>query len=174
MLVKIDARNTQSALRLIEQEVEKITDQRPEIKFVEDIYDLQYRDDSNFAELLTTLTLIVMVIGAMGLLGTFMHVIKTRIKEIGVRKVLGASLSQIIKLLAGPVTVTIVWASLIAIPIGAITISSWLDNYPYRIEMDWTIFAIAIGSTLLIAMLTIGWQCWQASNQNPARLIRYE
>ena len=87
---------------------------------------------------------------------------------------MGASVPQIILLLTGSFVKTILISSLIAIPIGAILMNSWLDNYPYRIEMNSMIFVLAVGFTLLAAMLTIGWGSWQASNTNPARLIRYE
>ena len=174
MLIKISQFDIPSTLRFIESEVEKVTSMKPDIQFVDETIEEQYGDVENFAELIGYLTTLIIIIGSVGLLGTFLQSIKIRIKEIGIRKVLGASLSQIVKLLANPIFKAIIIASFIAIPIGTIVMNNWLANYPYRIVLDWTIFAVAIGSTLLIAGLTIGWQCWQASKQNPARLIRYE
>ena len=174
MMVKVSSGKISETIPIIEDQVEQLAGAIPDIQLVDRNFEQQYGNDTNFAELLAYLTSVVMLVGSMGLLGIFMHVIQLHIKEIGIRKVLGATLPQIIQLLTGPLIRIIIISSFIAVPIGAIVMDNWLANYPYRIELDWTIFAIAIGSTLLIAALTIGWRCWQASNQNPARLIRYE
>ncbi len=110
----------------------------------------------------------------MGLLGVSSHAIKIRIKEIGIRKTLGASVFQILTLLTGPFVKTLLLSALLAVPIAWIAMDHWLANYPYRTDLNGWIFLFAFGLTVIIAMSTIIWQSWRASNQNPARLIRYE
>ena len=110
----------------------------------------------------------------MGLLGVATHAIKLRIKEIGIRKIMGASPFQILSLLMGSFVKIVILSAVLAVPIAWSIMDGWLDNYAYRTDQNWWVFIIGCGLTVFIAMGTIIWQSWRASSVNPARLIRYE
>jgi len=101
-------------------------------------------------------------------------IVERKIKEIGIRKVLGASVARIITLLTKDFTKWILIANIIAIPIAWFAINKWLQNFAYRINLSWWIFALAGTIALLIALLTVSWQSIKASRMNPAASIRAE
>jgi putative ABC transport system permease protein len=174
MIVKMSSVDMTETLGFIESEVENITKTKVDIQFLDNVFDRQYKEDDNFSKLIGYFTALAILIACMGLLGMAMHTIKLRIKEIGIRKIVGASSFQILRLLMGSFVKIVVVSTILAIPIAWMAMEGWLGNYPYRIDQHWTVFAIACGLTIFIAMSTIIWQSWQASSQNPARLIRYE
>ena len=174
MVAKISAVNMASTIQFIESEVEKITDTKPHISFLDDEFDKQYQSDDNFAELIGYFATLAILIACMGLLGIATHAIKLRIKEVGIRKIMGASSLQILSVLMGSFLINVIISAVLAVPIGWVIMDRWLDNYAYHIDLSWWIFAAACGLTLFIAMSTIIWQSWRASSVNPARLIRYE
>ncbi|MFY0654900.1 MAG: ABC transporter permease [Cyclobacteriaceae bacterium] len=174
MIAKISSNDIASTARYIETEVEKITGMNANVEFIDNIYNKQYSDDDNFARLISYFTALAILIACLGLLGVANHAIKLRIKEVGIRKIVGASSNQILNLLTIPFIKTISVSAVLAIPIGWIAMQSWLDNYPYRTDLPWWVFAVACGLTIAVAAFTIIWQSWRASSVNPARLIRYE
>jgi len=174
IVVKISSVDMASTLQFIESEVDKITEIKPHISFLDDEFDKQYQSDDNFAELIGYFATLAILIACMGLLGIATHAIKLRIKEVGIRKIMGASALQILGILMGSFLINVIISAVLAIPIGWVIMDKWLNNYAYHIDLSWWIFAAACGLTVFIAMSTIIWQSWQASSQNPARLIRYE
>jgi ABC-type antimicrobial peptide transport system permease subunit len=97
-----------------------------------------------------------------------------RVKEIGIRKVLGASLQEIVVLFSKDFLGLIGIAFLIAAPLGGYFMHSWLKDFSYRISLSWWIFAVAGGSAAAIAMLTVSWQAMRAANANPVKSLRSE
>ncbi|MFY0654895.1 MAG: ABC transporter permease [Cyclobacteriaceae bacterium] len=174
IVAKISSVDMASTLQFIESEVEKITSTMPHISFLDDEFNRQYQSDDNFAELIGYFAALAILIACMGLLGIATHAIKLRIKEVGIRKIMGASALQILGILMGSFLVNVVISAIIAIPIGWLIMDHWLTNYAYHIDLNWWIFALACGLTVFIATATIIWQSWRASSVNPARLIRYE
>ena len=174
IVANISSVDMASTIEFIESEVEKITSTKPHVSFLDDEFDKQYQSDDNFAELVGYFAALAILIACMGLLGIATHAIKVRIKEVGIRKIMGASALQILFILMGSFLINVVISAVLAVPIGWLIMDRWLENYAYHINMSWWIFAVACGLTVFIAMGTIIWQSWQASSQNPARLIRYE
>ncbi|MFY0651881.1 MAG: ABC transporter permease [Cyclobacteriaceae bacterium] len=174
MIADISPVDMPSTLRFVEEEVEKIVGKRPNIEFLDNFYDENYADDDNFATLIGCFTTLAILVACMGLLGVATHAIKIRIKEVGIRKIMGASSIQILNILTLPFIKTILVSAALAIPIGWVAMQSWLDNYPYRTDLPWWVFGVAITLTVAVAAFTIIWQSWRASSMNPARLIRYE
>ena len=99
---------------------------------------------------------------------------KQRTKEIGVRKVLGASVFNIVYLLSGNFTKLIVIAMVVAIPLSWFAISKWLDGFAYRIDIGWTVFLLASATALLIALLTVSYESVKAALTNPVKSLRSE
>jgi putative ABC transport system permease protein len=171
----INSNNLAETIDFIKNEHSKITGlENTRIRFIDDMFDKSYRADENFATLIGYLTVIAIFIACIGLLGVSSHAIKLRIKEIGIRKTMGASSFQILNLISAPFLKTIIISTIIAVPLGVVAMEHWLTNYPYRVELSWWIFAASCGLTIFIAGFTIIWQSWRASSMNPARLIRYE
>jgi putative ABC transport system permease protein len=110
----------------------------------------------------------------MGLFGLATYAAEQRIREIGIRKVLGASVVQLITLLSGDFVKLVVVAALIAIPVAWWTMNSWLGDFAYRTKIYWWIFVAAGCIALLIALITVGLKALKASVANPVRSLRTE
>jgi putative ABC transport system permease protein len=114
------------------------------------------------------------IVGCMGLFGLAAFSAEQRTKEIGIRKVLGANVFNIVGLLSKSFLVLIVIASLIAFPIAWWAMNNWLKDFPYRIMISWWTFAIAIIAALAIALLTVSFQSIKAAIANPIKSLRTE
>jgi putative ABC transport system permease protein len=119
-------------------------------------------------------TLLAIFISSLGLFGLAAYTAEQRRKEIGVRKVLGASVTGLVALLAGEYTRWVLAANLVSIPVSYVLMKGWLRDYPYRIPLGWEIFAGAVAATLVIAQLTVIGQAVRAARTNPADVLRNE
>lgn len=162
------------------------------IKAIEDAWTAQYPDflfsyeflDDEIAEfydgtrkmsvLLMVFSSIAIFIGCLGLYGLISYIATQREKEIGVRKVLGATTGQIMLIFSKEFTVLIIVAFLIAAPLSGYIMSQWLQNFAYRIPLGWTMFAAGIGVTLAVALITVGYRSILASSANPVNALRNE
>ncbi len=113
-------------------------------------------------------------VACMGLFGLTSYMTIQRTKEIGVRKVLGATVRNIVVLLSSDFFRLILIAILIAVPISWVLMDDWLNAFAYRISLSWWMFALPILVLLLIGWLTIGFQTTKAAVSNPAKSLRYE
>ncbi len=113
-------------------------------------------------------------ISCLGLLGLASFIIEQRTKEIGIRKVLGASIAGILQLLNREFIRWIIVANIIAIPIAYFTLNSWLQNFAYRITISWWTFILAGILALVIALITVSFQSIRAALSNPVESLRYE
>jgi putative ABC transport system permease protein len=117
---------------------------------------------------------LAILISCLGLLGLVMFAAEQRIKEIGIRKVLGASLTQIITLFSKDFLKLILIAFLIAAPLAWYFLHQWLQDFAYKIALSWWIFALAGGASVLIALLTMSYQAVKAALANPTKSLRAE
>ena len=99
---------------------------------------------------------------------------ESRIKEIGIRKVNGAGVSEILKLLNQEFAKWVAVAFVTACPVGYFVMNKWLENFAYKTTMSWWIFALVGGITLLIALGTVSFHSWKAARKNPVDALRYE
>ncbi|RQV95409.1 MAG: FtsX-like permease family protein [Calditrichaeota bacterium] len=118
--------------------------------------------------------IIAIFIACLGLYGLISFAIEKRIKEIGIRKVLGASIRQIVILLSNEIIVSVALANLIALPVSLIAMNKWLQNFAYRIDLTAWPFLLSAIMALLIALLTVSWQAIRAATANPVESLRYE
>uniref|UniRef100_UPI0032168B9F ABC transporter permease n=1 Tax=uncultured Draconibacterium sp. TaxID=1573823 RepID=UPI0032168B9F len=139
-----------------------------------DRYNRQYNSENQLGKLFLWFSLISVLIAALGLYGISANAIQRRVKEIGIRKVHGASSWTIMKLIQGYFARIVIWAGVIALPVSWFFMSKWLLNYPYKTEMSWWIFMISLVFALFIAMSTISWRIWKAATGNPVNAIKYE
>jgi putative ABC transport system permease protein len=143
-------------------------------KFADDEYDAKFRTEQRIGSLASFFAVLAVFISCLGLFGMAAFVTERRTKEVGVRKVLGASVISLWGLLSKEFVLLVGLSVLIATPIAWYAMHNWLQNYAYRTRLDWWIFALTGGSAVLIALLTISYQVLKAANANPARNLRSE
>lgn len=142
--------------------------------FTDDRFDEQYRADVQFGEVMATFSVLTVFIACLGLFGLSSYTILQRRKEIGIRKVLGASISQVVTLLSGSYLKIILIASAVALPVAWFAIDNWLAGYTIRIDMNPAMFAFPIVLILAIALLTVSVQTIKSALINPARSLKEE
>lgn len=133
-----------------------------------------YQADERFAQLTTIFSVLAIIIACLGLFGLAAFSAQQRTKEIGIRKVLGATVTHILRLLAGEFMLLIIAANIIAWPVGYYAMNSWLKDFAYRVEMGFGIFILATGVTLIIALATVCVQAVKAAVANPVEALKYE
>ncbi|TLV01003.1 ABC transporter permease [Dyadobacter luticola] len=145
-----------------------------EYTFLDETYDRLYKNEERTATLFNTFTFTALLISCLGLFGLATFTAERRVKEIGIRKVLGASVAGIVSLLSADF-ITLVFISIaIASPIAYYAMNKWLQGFEYRIEVNWLIFTIAALSSIAIATLTISYQSIRAALMNPVKSLRSE
>jgi len=142
--------------------------------FLDDYYNQQYASDELFGRVYGLFTLLAIVIIGMGIFGLSSYSVAQMTKEIGVRKVLGASVFSIAGLLTRELVMLLLIASAIAWPIAFFAMNRWLDGFAYRTNPGAVTFVLASGATLVIALLTVSWQVFKAARANPVKALRYE
>jgi predicted permease len=133
-----------------------------------------YDAEKRFAQILNTATGIAILISCMGLFGLVAFTTQQRTKEIGIRKVLGASVSQIVRLLSKDFLRLVILGIVIASPIAYWAMNQWLQDFAYRVEISWWIFALAGITAIAIALLTVSYQSIKAALANPVKSLRTE
>jgi putative ABC transport system permease protein len=117
---------------------------------------------------------ISILIACFGLFGLVSFIANRKVKEIGIRKVNGAKVSEILTMLNKDFVKWVVIAFVIAAPIAYYAMNKWLENFAYKTNLSWWIFALAGLLALGIALLTVSWQSWRAATRNPVEALRYE
>ena len=142
--------------------------------FLDDFYNEQYRADQRFSGLFLASSILAIIIACLGLSGLSAYAITRRTKEIGIRKTNGARILQVLILLNKDFVKWVGIAFIIAVPVAWFVMRKWLENYAYRIELSWWIFALAGVIAVVIALITVSWQSWKAATRNPVEALRYE
>ncbi len=145
-----------------------------EYHFIDEDYEQLYLPEIRLSELFTYFTLLAVFISCLGLLGLASFMAQQRTKEIGIRKVLGSTVPGIVKMLSMEFTRWVIYANVIAIPVAWVLMNKWLENFAYRTNTPWWIFVLAGALSLIIALITISVQSYQAALTNPADSIRQE
>jgi len=145
-----------------------------EINYVTDQIQALYRSDLNLAIVFNMFSLLAILIACLGLFTLTVLTVSQRIKEIGIRKVHGARVYEILAMLNIDYLKWVGLAYLISIPIAWYTIYSWLENFAYKAGIGWWPFVLSGVSVLLIALVTVSWQSWKAATRNPAEVLKYE
>ena len=133
-----------------------------------------YKEEKRTSRLVQLFASIAIIIGCLGLFGLISFITTQRIKEIGIRKVNGAKVSEILAMLNKDFVKWVAIAFVIACPIAWYVMSKWLENFAYKTTLSWWVFALAGLLALGIALLTVSWQSWRAATKNPVEALRYE
>jgi len=150
----------------------------PEIPFNYEFYDdiiaRQYSKEQKLADSISIIAGLAIFLCCLGLLGLVLNMIENRVKEIGIRKVNGAKITEILTLLNRDFVKWVVISFVIATPIAYYAMTKWLENFAYKTELSWWIFVLAGLLALGIALLTVSFQSWKAATRNPVEALRYE
>lgn len=175
MSVKIDGRNTAGALAYIQSVWKKNFIDRPlEYQFLDDHFEEVYRTDTQVSQIVGVLAALAIVISCLGLFGLASYAAERRTKEVGIRKVMGASIQNIVTLLSGHFVKLVLIANLIAWPLAWLALHRWLQDYAYRVNISWWVFVLAGIAALLIALVTVSFQAIKTAMANPVKSLRTE
>jgi putative ABC transport system permease protein len=134
----------------------------------------EYVKEVEFGKLVLSLSLISIVITMLGLIGMSLFIARGRIKEIGIRKVNGATTGEVIRMLNSRFYAAIAVSILIALPLLWWSVRFWLQTFAYRTGLSWWIFALSASATVVISLSCMTWQSWKAATRNPVEALRYE
>jgi putative ABC transport system permease protein len=174
-LIKIKSGNIRSAVATIEKTYAKVAPGYPfEYNFLDQQFDELYKTDLRQQTIIIVFAGLAIFIACLGLFGLTSFTAAKRIKEIGVRKVLGSSTQGIVMLLSKDLLKPVLLATIIAMPAGYYAMNIWLQNFAYRIPMHWEVFVLAAAITTAIALLTVSFKAVKAALANPAQSLRTE
>ena len=142
--------------------------------FLDSSYDLQYKDQEKLSQIFTYFTAFAIFIACLGLVGMSAFAAEQRTKEIGIRKVLGASMPNIVGMLSRELIIITVVANVIAWPLSYVLMHRWLQDFPFRIEIGVLTFLLSAALIFLIGLVTTSFQSIKASLANPVDALRFE
>jgi putative ABC transport system permease protein len=174
-IFKISTTDVKSLLAKVESTWKKMAPGMPfSYRFLDDAFDQMYRTEQRTGKLAMAFALLAIIIACLGLFGLATYAAEQRIKEIGIRKVLGASVNNIVEMLSRDFIKLVLISSIIAFPIAGWAMYSWLQDFAYRITIPWWAFLLAGAIALFIALATISFQAVRAAVANPVKSLRTE
>ncbi len=172
---KINEKNFKAGLASVEEIFRKVNPSKEfDYVLLEELIREQYEKEKQLSQIFMMFMLIGLILSTIGLFTFALYETRRRIREIGIRKVLGASFESIMSLLSVSFLKWVVLAFVLACPITWYLLTIWLDNFANRIDLKWTVFLISGMVTLIMAMLTIFWQTSKSAYKNPVEALRYE
>jgi len=173
--IKFSSTNIQEVLSTIESTFDRIMPNKLfEYSFLDEDFNRQYQAEERFMQLFTIFSGIAIFVACLGLYGLAAFIAQMKFKEIGVRKVLGASTTGLMILLNKEFSLLVAIASILAIPAGYITAHKWIQEFPYQVELNIFIFLAAGVLALIISWLTVSYQSFKAASANPVDSIGNE
>ena len=175
LVIKTNGRNDASIISHIHQLFRRISpDAFVDVTFLTDQINQFYSREKNQAKLIGAFSLLAVILSIMGLFGIVLITIHKRTKEIGIRKVNGAQIHEVMQMLNFDFIKWVFVACIIAPPIAWYAMHKWLENFAYKTTLSWWVFALAGLLALVIALLTVSFQSWKAATRNPVEALRYE
>lgn len=173
--IRISTSNLQQSINHVSDSWQKAFPGNPfEYFFLDSFFNKQYENEQRFGKLFTLFAGLAIVVGCLGLFGLSAFTAAQRTKEIGIRKVLGSTVSSIFLLLTREYIVLIAFAFLLAAPLTYMVMDNWIKGFSYQTTIHWTIFLFSGGIVLMIALLTVSFQTIRAAQANPVTSLRYE
>jgi putative ABC transport system permease protein len=175
LFIKLDAHQITEALQNIKTVFAKYAPDYPfSFEFMDEAFNRQYASDMELRRLFNLFSVLSIIVACLGLFGLASFTAEQKTKEIGIRKVLGAQVSDIVTLTAKEFLKWIAVANLIALPVGYYLMIQWLNNFAYKVSIGPEMFLLASGLTLLVVIFTISFQTIKAALANPVDSLRYE
>jgi putative ABC transport system permease protein len=176
VIVKLNPQqNVKQSINKIEDVWKRFVPAVPfDYKFVDEEFGNKFRKEERVGKLSSYLAVLAIFISCLGLFGMASFVAEQRTKEVGIRKVLGASVANVWRLLSTEFVLLVLFSSVLAAPVAYYLSSNWLDDYDYRIKISWEVFVAAAIAALLITLITVSFQAIKAAIANPIRSLRTE
>lgn len=175
IIVRLSPGNIALSIEQIKEVWEKLTNgEEFAFNFVDEAMQAQYRDDQNLGKIVRIATILAIIIGSLGLYGLASLAMQSRVKEIGIRKVLGASEKSLLVLLSKEYAIMILICLTLSIPITIYSMQEWLSSFEYRASIDAGIFLLAGGLAVVIAFITIGYQTIHTARTQPTETLKQE
>ncbi|PWV46472.1 ABC transporter permease [Chitinophaga sp. S165] len=175
IFIRVTPHHLLGAMDKIQQVWKEVAPQSEFIgSFLDENVDAWYHDEQSLSQVFSIASGVAILLSCMGLFAVALMIIEQRTKEIGIRKLLGASVSNILFIICRDFVKMVLIALAIATPLAWFGMQKWLDKYPYRIEISWAVFAIVGIVTLLIALLTVSFQSIRAALMNPVKSLKTE
>ncbi len=173
--IKTDGKNDEAVINKLRELYSTISpDEIFETRYLTDDLDLFYQSEKDQLRIIGAFTLIATILSIMGLFGISLMSITKRFKEIGIRKVNGASINRLLQMLNIQFIKWVLVSAVISVPVSIWLISKWMERFAYKTEVSWWIFVVAAISAVIVAVMTISWQSWRAATRNPVEALRYE
>jgi putative ABC transport system permease protein len=173
--IKVNRFKTEEIISYINKQWEEFSPDVPfEYAFLDEKYDAQYKNEDNFRTVIIYFSIVAILIACLGLFGVVSFSTEKRTKEIGIRRISGATISEILLLLNRNFILIVLIAFIISVPISWYFMHKWLENFAYRTKLSLWIFMVAGILAFIIALLTVSWQSWRAATRNPVEALRYE
>jgi putative ABC transport system permease protein len=175
LLVRMRAGKIPEAIQWLQKKIAAITPSDIfDYSFLDEHISSLYRKEDNMSTILKWFSVFSVLISCLGLFGLAAYAAELRTREIGIRKVIGASTAGLVRLLSLDFLLPVLLGNILSWPIAWWAVSSWLHEFSYRIPIGWSVFALSLALTLTVAMLTIGFRCWQTARANPIKSLRSE
>ncbi|GAA4329941.1 ABC transporter permease [Mucilaginibacter gynuensis] len=175
LTLNVSSQNIKQTIASLQNQWQKLTPGMPmSYFFADEAYNAQYQSEERFGKLFSCFATLAILISCLGLLGLSAYSIAQRRKEIGIRKVLGASVATIVNMLGKEAVWLVAIAFIIAAPLSWLFMQSWLQGFAYRINITWWMFAAAGFATLAVVFITISFQTVKAAIANPVKSLRTE
>lgn len=175
LLVKTDGKNTAQTIAGVQAKWKAFYPNVPfQYHFLDQEFEEMYKTDQRTASILKAFTMVTIFISCLGLFGLAVFSTRQRVKEIGIRKVLGANVMSIVGLISSDFLKLVLIAVVISSPLAWYAMNLWLQDFAYRIDIQWWVFAMAGGMAIIIAFITVGYQSFKAALSNPVKSLRSE
>lgn len=175
LIFKIKTTDVAGLLAVMKKAWDNYKTEEPfEYNFMDDLFNKTYSTEQKTSNILTLFSMLTIFVACLGLFGLATYTAEQRTKEIGIRKVLGASVSQVTQMLSKEFLKLVLVASLIAFPVAWWAMHKWLQSFAYRIHIEWWVFAVAGLAALCIALVTVSFQAIKAALANPVKALRNE
>jgi len=173
--VRLQEQNLPQGLAFVEHTFRQFDASSPfEYHFLDNNFAAQYRGEQKQGQLLLAFTMLTIIIACMGLFGLITFTVEKRVKEIGIRKVLGAGAGSMVALLTTSLLKVVLISLLVSVPLSWLVMNKWLQDFAYRIQLQWWMFTLAGIISMLIALITLSFQAIKAAIANPVKSLRSE
>jgi len=173
--LRIDKRYYSQTIKLIKETWEEMAPDVPfQYFFIKDKYNGKYGEEERLSKIVGTFTMLAIFLSCLGLFALIAYLSLRRTKEIGIHKINGAGIIEVMYMLSIDFIKLVVFAFIIACPVALVLMHKWLQHFAYKTELSWWIFAFAGIISLVIAVLTVSLQTWRAATRNPVDALRYE
>jgi putative ABC transport system permease protein len=175
LAIKTDGTNDKEVIKRLNDLYSQISpDEIFDVKYLEEQMKEWYLHEKNQAKIIGAFSILATVLAIMGLFGIALISITRKTKEIGLRKVNGASITEVVYMLNKDFIKWVFVSLIVGIPVSYYAMLTWQNRFAYKAELSWWIFAVAGISAILVALLTISWQSWGVATRNPVEALRYE